>query len=147
VLRKEILSDKNRKRIVVAEDDAAIMELISVRLDIAGYHVITARTGFQALDRVSASGPAGLVLDIGLPHMDGFDVLREVRRRMPGLPVLILTARRAPEDVHRAIGLGAHCYMVKPFDDKQLLDRVALMTAPQRVAPSVSSVGGASWEI
>jgi len=135
------------KKIVVAEDDAAIMELVSVRLDNAGYHVIAAHNGYDALERIHAMRPAGIVLDIGLPGLDGFDVLREVASRTPALPVLVLTARRAADDVHKAIGLGAHSYLVKPFDDKQLLDRVARMTTPGGSVAKASPVEGVTWEL
>jgi DNA-binding response OmpR family regulator len=147
MVKRNMLLDTKRKRIVVAEDDAAILELISVRLDIAGYHVIAARNGYQTLERIRATRPEGMVLDIGLPGLDGFDVLQEVASCAPGLPVLVLTARRAADDVRKAIGLGAHSYLVKPFDDQALLERVALITTPRRVAPPVSPVEGAAWEV
>ncbi len=124
----------NRKRIVVAEDDPAIMELVSVRLDLAGYHVIAARNGYEALERVNATRPAALILDIGMPGLDGFGVLKELARRPVRLPTLVLTARRGTDDVREAIGLGATSYLVKPFDDKHLLNRLANMVTAPKVA-------------
>ena len=125
-----MLRNTARKRIVVAEDDPAVMELISVRLDLAGYHVVAARDGFQALKCIVSSRPSAMVLDIGMPRMNGFGVLKEIQYFRPRVPVLVLTARRSGEDVRHAIGLGADAYMVKPFDDKLLLDRIARLVNP-----------------
>jgi DNA-binding response OmpR family regulator len=118
------------KRIVVAEDDAATRELISIRLELAGYRPIGARDGYEALARIKELSPAALVLDIAMPRMSGIEVLKEIAGRTPRLPVLILTARRRVEDVREAIGLGADSYLTKPFDDKHLLDRVARLVSP-----------------
>lgn len=116
-----------RQRIVVAEDDDGIHELLTIRLEIAGYHAISARNGIQALECVMSANPAGLILDIGMPTLDGFGVLEALQTRQKRLPVLVLTARHAQADVKRAIGLGASDYIAKPFDDADLLRRVARM--------------------
>ena len=92
-----MLRNTARKRIVVAEDDPAVMELISVRLDLAGYHVVAARDGFQALKCIVSSRPSAMVLDIGMPRMNGFGVLKEIQYFRPRVPVLVLTARRSGE--------------------------------------------------
>jgi DNA-binding response OmpR family regulator len=118
------------KRIVVAEDDAATRDLISIRLELAGYHAIGARDGYEALARIQELSPAALVLDIAMPRMSGIEVLKELAGRSPRLPVLVLTARRRVEDVREVIGLGADSYLTKPFDDKHLLDRVARLVSP-----------------
>jgi len=124
------MTARSEKRIVVAEDDAATRELISKRLDLAGYHAIGARNGYEALARIKDSSPVALVLDIAMPGMSGIDVLRELAKRTPRLPVLVLTARRRIEDVREVIGLGADSYLTKPFDDKHLIDRVARLVSP-----------------
>ncbi len=126
-----------RRCILVAEDDAGVRELIRTHLDAAGYDTHTAINGVEALMRIGELKPDGLVLDINMPEMDGFGVL-EVLRDAPAearLPVLVLTARHAADDVRRAVGLGAKDYLTKPFNDAQLLARVArLLRAP--IAPS-----------
>ncbi len=126
-----------KKRIVVAEDDAAILELVTIRLELAGYHAIPARDGFQALDRVRAMQPDAMILDIGLPGLDGFGVLGQLGKRLESLPVCMLTARHTSNDVQRAILMGARGYLTKPFDDQVLLDRVARLF---KKAPNASNV-------
>ncbi len=116
-----------QQRLVVAEDDEGIHELLTIRLELAGYHTISARNGVEALDRIQTMDPHGLILDIGMPILDGFGVLQALRARPKKLAILVLTARHAPEDVRRAVGLGASDYVAKPFDDNELLKRVARM--------------------
>ena len=111
------------------------------------YAVDIAGDGNAALYQTSINDYDLILLDVLLPGLDGFDVLREVRRRMPGLPVLVLTARKATDDVHKAIGLGAHSYMVKPFDDKQFLDRVARMTTPRGLVTKTGPAAENAWEV
>ena len=114
-------------KIFVAEDDEACRDLLTTRLALAGYAVSSARDGVQALHAIWDCRPAGVVLDINMPRMDGFEVLSSMRQRRDtaNTPVLMLTARSAPEDIRRAIKLGARDYLTKPFDDAQLLARVA----------------------
>ena len=130
------------KTILVAEDDASIRELVRTRLQLAGYDVVTARTGAEAVTRVRKFGVDGVVLDINMPEVDGFGVLRAMQA-MPSisrLPVLMLTARHAEEDVRRALVLGARDYLTKPFSEQQLVARVArLMRAPFAPITSQSS--------
>ncbi len=128
------MSHNGKKRIVVAEDDEAVMELVSVRLDVAGYQAIPARNGAEALEQVRIANPDGLILDIGLPQMDGFEVLETLRRLNRRLPVLMLTARHSAADVKRAVDLGANGYLAKPFDGKMLIDRVSRMMQPAGAA-------------
>ncbi len=127
---------RNARRpiIVVAEDDEAILELVTVRLELAGYHTIGARDGEHALERVHSTDPAGLVLDIGLPRIDGFGVLSLLRGRdgRACVPTLMLTARHAADDVNRAIELGAWDFLAKPFDTAKLIERVGRMLMRER---------------
>jgi two-component system OmpR family response regulator len=121
------------RRILVVEDDAGVRELIRARLTVAGYDVHTAHDGGEALGRLHSLRPGGVILDINMPVMDGFAVLAEMRseRRLSGIPVLVLTARHATDDVKRAVSLGAKDFLTKPFSDGQLLSRVArLLRAP-----------------
>ena len=130
------LGDGRRRRVLVVDDDPAILELIALRLDLAGYETRLARDGADALRAVSATKPAAMVLDINMPHMDGFEVLERLKASgtLARLPTMVLTARNNVEDVRRAIGLGARDYMSKPFDDRMLLARVARLLRPPRLA-------------
>jgi DNA-binding response OmpR family regulator len=129
--------DAQGARIVVAEDDPAVLDLIVTRLSIAGYEPSFARDGRQALDVLRQVRPRALLLDINMPGLDGFGVLDAMRRSsdLQAVQTLVLTARHAPEDVRRAIGLGARDYLAKPFKDEALLARVARLVRPRRAAP------------
>jgi two-component system OmpR family response regulator len=123
----------DRAKIVVAEDDEAILELLVTRLELAGYQTFVARDGFRALDAIYSTKPQGVVLDIGMPMMDGYDVLASLRAnaKIKPVPVLVLTARNGVDDVKKAIALGAKDYLTKPFDDVRLLARVARLVRPR----------------
>ena len=114
-------------KILVAEDDCAILDLLRIRLELAGYSTLYARDGMAAITEITRNVPDGVILDIGLPRRDGFEVLGAIRsnRRTWGIPVLMLTARHDSTDVQRAIANGAQDYLAKPFDDQKLLARVA----------------------
>lgn len=118
--------EATRPRIVVAEDDPMVMELITTRLELAGFRTFTARNGSEALRRIAEIRPDGLVLDINMPVLDGFQVLERMKigQSVHRTPTLVLTARNRPEDVKKAIGLGARDYIAKPFKDDQLIARV-----------------------
>jgi DNA-binding response OmpR family regulator len=129
-----------RRRVLVAEDDPGIRELIRARLTTAGYDTHTAHNGREALQRMRALKPDGLILDINMPELDGFGVLEALKAEevLKRIPVLVLTARHGAEDVKRAVGLGAKDFLTKPFNDGQLIGRVArLLRAP--IAPPASS--------
>ena len=120
----------------MADDDRAILDLITTRLDLAGYQTVQARDGWEALEGIYASRPAAVVLDIGMPRLDGLGVLRHLRKT-PGfasLPVMMVTARNTPMEVRSAMELGARDFLAKPFEDAQLLPRVARMLK-RRVPP------------
>ncbi len=127
-------------RILVAEDDSGVRDLIRTRLNAAGYDTHTAKTGVEALARLAELKPDGLVLDINMPELDGFGVLEALRTETWRLrpPVLVLTARHAADDVQRAVTLGAKDYLTKPFNENQLLARVArLLRKPLPAPPHV----------
>ena len=110
--------------IFVVEDDAAIRRGLCDALAFAGYAVGECARGDEAVDRVLASSPDLLLLDVLLPGKDGFEILRDLRASHPQLPVILLTARGAEEDRVRGLKLGADDYVVKPFSASELLARV-----------------------
>ena len=118
-----------RRRILIAEDDALIRELIRSRLFAAGYDTHTARSGREAIERMFVVRPHALLLDINLPDLDGFAVLEAMRDDLQEVaaPVLMLTGRRSPEDVKRAISLGARDYLTKDRIEVTLLPRLSRM--------------------
>lgn len=133
---------ETRLRILIAEDDPAILDLVRTRLELSGYATLAARDGYRALEGIRTNRPAAVILDIGLPGMTGYDVLTALRRteRSRLLPVLMLTARHGAEDVKKAIALGARDFVAKPFDDQQLLARVARLVRKPRDLPETEFV-------
>jgi DNA-binding response OmpR family regulator len=111
------------ERIVVAEDDAPIRALLLHHLRGEGYRCTEAADGPSAL-RAARSGADLMILDVGLPVVDGFEVLRVLRREQRDLPVLLLTAR--VEEIDRIVGLemGADDYVTKPFSPREVIARV-----------------------
>lgn len=111
------------KTILVVDDERNIIELVRLYLEQAGYAVVEARDGQEALVQHDRVDPDLIVLDLMLPVMDGIEVTREVRRRGE-TPILMLTARS--EDVDRIIGLeiGADDYLTKPFNPREMVARV-----------------------
>jgi len=124
-------------RLLIADDDELLLELLTTRLELAGYVTYAARDGLQALRCAHEVRPEAMVLDLNMPRADGFEVLQTMARspRMAQIPVLVLTVRNRPEDVRTAIRLGAKDYLTKPFEDRQLLRRVArLMRRPPPIS-------------
>lgn len=115
--------------LLVIEDDESVRELIVATLTGAGYGVTTAEDGLDGLSKLDRMAPAAVLLDVNMPRMDGFSVLERLQgdERFRELPVLMLTARSSPEDIRRAIHLGARDYIGKPFEPRQLLRRVDRM--------------------
>ena len=125
-------ADGLRHRVLVVDDDRAILELVCTRLTLAGYDAYAARNGAEALERLNGLRPQAMILDLNMPQLDGFGVLSTLgRERALKTPTLVLTARHAAADVQKAIGLGARDYLAKPFKDQQLLMRVARLLRPR----------------
>ncbi|CAL8974721.1 Transcriptional regulatory protein SrrA [Cellulomonas sp. T2.31MG-18] len=110
--------------VLVVEDESDIREVLRRYLERAGYAVLTTGSGAEALRLVETSAADLVVLDLGLPDVDGADVLREVRSGSR-TPVLVLTARSAVEDRIRGLRLGADDYVTKPFSPAEVVLRVA----------------------
>ena len=110
-------------KILVADDDRDLAALVAFTLTQAGYLVIKAHDGEEALQAFEAEAPDLAVLDINMPGMSGFDVCEAIRRRSRA-PVMMLTVRGEEEDLVRAIELGADDYLTKPFSPRTLLARI-----------------------
>ena len=111
------------KTILVVDDEPEIVALCSDYLRASGYAVLAARDGQAALDAVRSSRPDLVVLDLGLPKVDGLDVTRAVRRES-AVPIIMLTARTEETDKLVGLELGADDYLTKPFSPKELVARV-----------------------
>ncbi len=111
-------------KILVVDDDRAVREALRRTLTLAGYEVELAQDGEQALEQIVQAVPDAVVLDVGLPGIDGLEVSRRVRRLGNRVPILILTARDAVADRIDGLDAGADDYMVKPFDVGELKARL-----------------------
>jgi DNA-binding response OmpR family regulator len=113
-------------KVLVADDDADIRMLVSLRLRSAGYEVVQAENGERALELVESERPALCVLDVTMPKLDGFEVTRRLRANAETerLPVILLTARAQSRDLSEGIAAGATDYMPKPFKADDLIARV-----------------------
>ncbi|MDL9980777.1 response regulator transcription factor [Microbacterium sp. ASV49] len=110
--------------ILIAEDEAQIAAFVRRGLEHAGYQTVVAEDGGDAL-RIALTGDVDLVLlDVGLPTMDGFEVLRRIREEDAALPVVMLTARTSTRDTVEGLDAGASDYIRKPFTFEELLARV-----------------------
>lgn len=125
----------DKKKILIVEDEADIRELLRYHLEREGFDVLEAGDGTTGLALARAEQPALMLLDVMLPGMDGFDVLRGLATEEgPAVPVLLLTARG--EEMDRVVGLtlGADDYVVKPFSVRELMLRVkAVLRRQERV--------------
>jgi DNA-binding response OmpR family regulator len=113
--------------LLIVEDDELLRDGLSAQLMQAGHRIDTAVDGEQALSRLDTEAYEGVVLDLGLPRVDGLTVLRRLRQRLPALPVLILTARDGIEDRVEGLNAGADDYLTKPFNRDELLARLQSM--------------------
>jgi len=131
------------RRILIVEDNATIAEGIRLNLALEGYEMDVASTGERGLTQARRWDPHLLILDLMLPGLDGYAVLRTLREEGRDVPVLILSARGAETDRLRGFRLGADDYVVKPFSLPELLARVAVML--RRNAPDEKPVTPRTW--
>ncbi|AEI62338.1 response regulator transcription factor [Corallococcus macrosporus] len=116
-------SDKTR-RILVVEDDLSILTGLSMNLRFEGYEVLQAQDGRTGLARALDESPDLVVLDVMLPELNGFEVLKELRQRGRDTPVVVLSAKGLEPDKILGLNLGADDYVVKPFGLQELLARI-----------------------
>ncbi|MCE1253075.1 MAG: response regulator transcription factor [Anaerolineae bacterium] len=112
-----------QKKILVVDDEPQIVNVLKAYLEKAGFRVVTAADGQQALDCFHQESPNFIILDLNLPGLDGLDVMRSLRRESD-VPVLMLTARVEESDKLIGLELGADDYVVKPFSPKEVVARV-----------------------
>src|SRR6266704_365498 len=114
------------KKILAVDDERHIVRLVEVNLARAGYQVVTAFDGREALQKVESEKPDLVVLDVMMPFMDGFEVLRNLKANpeTADIPVIMLTAKAQDADVFRGWQSGVDCYLTKPFNPMELISFV-----------------------
>jgi two-component system response regulator MprA len=126
-------------KILVIDDDRALRDALRRSLSLGGYEVELAENGQHGLSRVAAAGPDAVVLDVGMPDIDGLEVCRRLRDAGNRVPVLMLTARDAVQDRIEGLDAGADDYLVKPFDVGEL--RARLRALLRRAGASEPAAG------
>ena len=133
-----------KRRILVIEDETDIADMVMVNLQAEGYEVTTAASGTQGLDRQQEQVADLIVLDLMLPDINGFEVLRTLRRRQDNVPVLVLTARTTKEDRILGLSYGADDYLGKPFSMLELIARIQAIlrrSDPKAASPRILRSG------
>lgn len=125
------MTDLQTQTILVVDDEEDIRAVLSARLETAGFHVQTASSGMDALERIRLGPPDLIVLDIMLPDMTGLDVCALVKhdRQFRRIPIILLTARSQPQDRLTGVALGADAFVNKPFNADELLAEVRRLLA------------------
>lgn len=135
------------KKILVVDDEPKIVQLTRDYLERAGFSVVTAADGKSALSAARAEHPDLVLLDLGLPAMDGLDVTRTLRRDT-NIPIIILTARNEETDKLVGLELGADDYITKPFSPKEVVARVrAVLRRFEHAAAGAETIRAADLEL
>jgi DNA-binding response OmpR family regulator len=122
--------------VLVVEDEERVASFLEKGLRAHGYGVVWVRNGREGLERAAEAGISLVILDLGLPDLDGLEVLRELRERGDNVPVLVLSARARVADRVEGLNLGADDYLVKPFAFEELLARVRANLRPRGQGPA-----------
>jgi two-component system KDP operon response regulator KdpE len=121
-------------RILIADDDPQILRALRITLGALGHEIITAADGTETIAAASSRPPDLMILDLGMPHLDGVDVIRTVRS-WSALPILVVSGRTDAADKVDALDAGADDYVTKPFAIDELLARVRALTRRAPAAP------------
>ena len=124
---------KIKDRVLIVEDEQSISSFIAAVLEANGYDALTARTGSEAVSAITSHCPDVILLDLGLPDMDGLEILRQLRS-WSSLPVVVVSARSHEREKVTALDLGADDYLTKPFGTDELLARVRTAIRHTRTA-------------
>jgi DNA-binding response OmpR family regulator len=128
-------------RILVVEDDLSILTGLSMNLRFEGYEVLQAQDGKTGLIRALDDRPDLIILDVMLPEMNGYELLRELREREVQIPVVMLSAKGMEADKITGLDLGADDYVVKPFGIQELISRIKAVLRRQARGGEVVSFG------
>ena len=111
------------RKILVVDDERHIVRLVQVNLEKVGYQVLTAYDGVEALEQVAKEKPDMVILDVMMPRMDGFEVLKKLQAdaKTRDIPVIMLTAKAQDADIFRGWSSGVSSYLTKPFNPRELL--------------------------
>jgi len=136
-----MFDDSFRNRLIlVVDDEERIVRFVRLNLEHDGFRVVEAYRGMQALDKVRTEMPDLVILDVMMPDMDGFDVLKTIRQAST-IPVIMLTAKGEEDDRVRGLELGADDYVTKPFSPRELVSRVRAVLRRNELAVGTGVTG------
>jgi len=130
---------KSEARLLVVDDEPTILELLAGTLRFAGFDVLTAVSGAEALRAAAAGRPDLILLDVMMPDCDGFEVIRRIRAGGPRVPVIFLTARDSVHERVTGLTLGGDDYVTKPFSLDEVLARIRAVLRRSRGEPEAGS--------
>ena len=115
-----------KRKILVIDDEPALHRLVQIILEVEGFEIVGMGNQEEAAEAVASGKPDLIILDIMMPEVDGFEILRMLKgdEETRDIPVIVLTVRNMEEDVRKAKSLGAEIYMTKPFQPSELVDAV-----------------------
>ncbi len=131
--------------LLLVDDDPDLLKLLSMRLGAAGYKVTAAASAEEALSQLAVARPQLVVSDVRLPGRDGLQLFDDIRARHPALPVILLTAHGTIPDAVAATARGVFTYLTKPFDGKELLEKIAQALSLAAPAPVADGGGDNAW--
>ena len=121
--------------ILLVEDEVSLAMIVKDALEEEGYEVAIARDGLEGLEQYFREHPALIIADVMMPEVDGFEMVRRIRRMDKEVPVLFLSARSSVDDIVCGFGLGANDYLRKPFSLRELIARVKALTVKSQSEP------------
>ena len=121
--------------ILLVEDEVSLAMIVKDALEEEGYEVAIARDGLEGLEQYFKEHPALIIADVMMPEVDGFEMVRRIRRMDKEVPVLCLSARSSVDDIVFGFGLGANDYLRKPFSLRELIARVKALTVKSQSEP------------
>lgn len=131
--------DEKKYKILLVEDEENLRELLKYQLENAGYQVITAKDGLEALSLARKHNIDLIILDLMLPKLDGYTVCRLLKfsEQYRKIPLIMATARTNPEDKERGLEMGADFYLTKPLDSQELLDKIKELLKPKEIPQEI----------
>ena len=116
----------DKKKILVVDDEKGLLQTVQLRLEAAGFQVVTAADGIEGYDKARQEKPDLILLDLMLPKLDGYKVCRMLKfdQKYKSIPIILLTARAQETDKEMSKEVGADAYMTKPYDAKALMEKI-----------------------